>query len=320
MTLTQLSYIVAVDKYKNFGIAAENCRITQPTLSMQIQKLEEQLEVTLFDRSQQPVKTTKIGEKIISQARIVLNESQRIQDIINDDKGEAKGEIDIGIIPTLAPYLLPLFIKKFSQKHPLLQIKIHELQTHEILNQLESNTLDLGLLVTPIESEKLITTALFYEPFLVYTSDKNIISQKSKIQQSDLNSSDLWLLTEGHCFRDQTLAVCKSRKKNVDDKRNVRFESGSLETLKSMVDEEDGFTLLPYLAAHPFIQSKKIKEFATPIPTREVSLAHSSYFKRDVIKNSIVEIIQKSLPKEISHIPTKSSQVIDLPMGKSLKV
>lgn len=317
MTLTQLSYIVAVDKYKNFGLAAESCGVTQPTLSMQVQKLEEQLEVILFDRSQQPIKTTKIGEKIIIQARVVLNESQKIQDIVHDDKGEAKGEIDIGIIPTLAPYLLPLFIKKFSQKNSLLQIKIHELQTHEILNRLENNTLDIGLLVTPIENEKLIKTPLFYEPFLVYTSDKHLISQKSKIQQSDLNSNDLWLLTEGHCFRDQTLAVCKSRKKTADDKRNVRFESGSLETLKSMVDEEDGFTLLPYLAAHSFINSKKIKEFVSPVPTREVSLVHTEYFKRDVVKNSIIEIIQKSLPKEISHGLNKNSQIVDLPLGKN---
>ncbi len=317
MTLTQLSYIVAVDKYKNFGIAADSCKITQPTLSMQIQKLESELGVTLFDRSQQPIKTTKLGEALISQARVVLNEAQRFQDIINDDKGQAKGEIEIGIIPTLAPYLLPLFIKKFSDKHPLLNIKIHELQTHEILEKLKGNQLDIGLLVIPIEDEKLVSHPLFYEPFLLYTSDKNMISQKTKVQQSDLNSSDLWLLTEGHCFRDQTLAICKNRKKVSDERRNVKFESGSLETLRRMVDEENGFTLLPYLAAQGFYSSKKLKEFSNPVPTREVSLIHSTYFKRDNIKNSLMEVIQKSLPKEISQTPGKNSQVIDLPIGKN---
>ena len=198
MTLTQLSYVVAVDKFKNFGMAAENCKITQPTLSMQIQKLEDQLGILFFDRSQQPIKTTKIGETLIKQARVILNEANQFQEIINDDKGLAKGEIDIGIIPTLAPYLLPLFIRKFSDKHPQLQIRIHELQTHEILQQINNNTLDIGLLVTPVDQEKLITYPLFYEPFLLYTSDKNLISQKNKVQQSDLNSSDLWLLNDGH--------------------------------------------------------------------------------------------------------------------------
>lgn len=316
MTLTQLSYIVAVDKFKNFGVAAESCKITQPTLSMQIHKLEEQLGVLFFDRSQQPIKTTKIGEALIKQARVILNEAQRFQDIIHDDKGVAKGEIEIGVIPTLAPYLLPLFIRKFSEKHPLLQIKIHELQTHEILERINANTLDVGLLVTPIEDEKLIIHPLFYEPFLLYTSDKNLISQKSKVQQSDLNSSDLWLLTEGHCFRDQTLAICKSRKKSTDERKNVKFESGSLETLRRMVDEEDGFTLLPYLAAMDIQGSKKLKEFSNPIPTREVSLIHSAYFKRENITQSIIDVIQKSLPKEISPTLAKNAQVIDLPVGK----
>jgi LysR family transcriptional regulator, hydrogen peroxide-inducible genes activator len=316
MTLTQLSYIVAVDKFKNFGVAAENCKITQPTLSMQIQKLEEQLGVLFFDRSQQPIKTTKIGETLIKQARIILNEVTRFQELINDDKGLAKGEIEIGIIPTLAPYLLPLFIRKFSEKHPQLQIIIHELQTHEILERINNNSIDMGLLVTPIENEKLITYPLFYEPFLIYTSDKNLIAQKNKVQQSDLNSADLWLLTDGHCFRDQSLAICKSRKKSADEHHNVKFESGSLETLRRMVDEENGFTLLPYLAAIDILGSKKIKEFSVPIPTREVSLVHSAYFKRDNIKQSIIEVIQKSLPKEISSTLPKNAQVIDLPIGK----
>ncbi len=316
MTLTQLNYIVSVDKFKNFGLAAENCKITQPTLSMQIQKLEEQLGVIFFDRSHQPIKTTKIGEVLIAQARIILNEAQRFQEIINDDKGVAKGEIEVGIIPTLAPYLLPLFIRKFSEKHPHLQIKIHELQTQEIIEKIKNNTLDIALLVTPIEDEKVVTYPLFYEPFLLYTSDKNLISQKTKVQQSDLNSADLWLMTEGHCFRDQTLAICKNRKRITDERKNVKFESGSLETLRRMVDEEDGFTLLPYLAAMDLTGTKRLKEFSNPIPTREVSLIHSVYFKREAIKNSLIEVIQKSLPKEISATLTKNVQVIDLPMGK----
>ncbi len=316
MTLTQLSYIVAVDKFKNFGHAAESCKITQPTLSMQIQKLEDELGLLLFDRSSQPIKTTKMGSILISQARVILNESQKFNDLVQEDKGEVKGEVSIAIIPTLAPYLLPLFIKKFSQKHPALQINIEELQTHQILERLKNNSLDAGILVTPIEDEKLVSTPLFYEPFLVYTSDKNNLYQKSKISQSELSSNDMWMLTEGHCFRDQTLAVCKNKKKSADERKNIKFESGSLETLRRMVDQEDGFTLIPYLASMEISNSKKIKEFSNPIPTREVSLIHSSFFKRDALKNSLIETIQKSLPKEIPHLQTKNSQVIDLPLGK----
>lgn len=316
MTLTQLSYIVAVDKFKNFGHAAESCKITQPTLSMQIQKLEDELGLLLFDRSSQPIKTTKMGSILIAQARVILNESQKFNDLVQEDKGEVKGEVSIAIIPTLAPYLLPLFIKKFSHKHPALQINIEELQTHQILERLKNNSLDAGILVTPIEDEKLVSTPLFYEPFLIYTSDKNSLYQKNKVSQSELSANDMWMLTEGHCFRDQTLAVCKSKKKSADERKNIKFESGSLETLRRMVDQEDGFTLIPYLASMEISNSKKIKEFTNPIPTREVSLIHSSFFKRDALKNSLIETIQKSLPKEIPHLQTKNSQVIDLPLGK----
>jgi LysR family hydrogen peroxide-inducible transcriptional activator len=316
MTLTQLSYIVAVDKFRNFGHAAESCKITQPTLSMQIQKLEDELGLLLFDRSSQPIKTTKMGSVLIAQARVILNESQKFNDLVQEDKGEVKGEVSLAIIPTLAPYLLPLFVKKFSHKHPALQINIEELQTHQILERLKNNSLDAGILVTPIEDEKLVSTPLFYEPFLIYTSDKNSLYQKTKVSQSELSSNDMWMLTEGHCFRDQTLAVCKSKKKSADERKNIKFESGSLETLRRMVDQEDGFTLIPYLASLEISNSKKIKEFSNPIPTREVSLIHSSFFKRDALKNSLIETIQKSLPKEIPHLQTKNSQVIDLPLGK----
>ena len=317
MTLTQLSYIVAVDKFKNFGLAAESCSVTQPTLSMQIQKLEEELGVQIFDRSHQPVKTTKIGSELVTQARIILTESQHFNEIIQDNNGEVKGEVSIGVIPTLAPYLLPLFLKKFSSKHPALQIQIEELQTETILERIKNNSLDVALLVTPIEDATIETTPLFYEPFLVYASEKSAFMSKSKVSQNDLNSNDLWLLTEGHCFRDQSLSICKNRKKSSDVHRNIKFESGSLETLRRMVDQETGFTLLPYLAAQEVPNKKQLKEFSAPIPTREVSLIHNHHFKRHAFKASIVETIQKSLPKDIFVTPTKNTQIIDLPMGKN---
>ncbi len=317
MTLTQLSYVVAVDKFKNFGHAADSCGVTQPTLSMQIQKLEDELGMLFFDRSHQPIQTTKMGQILISQARIILNESQKFSDLAQEDQGQVKGEVSIAIIPTLAPYLLPLFLKKFSEKHPALQINVEELQTHQILERLQNNSLDIAVLVTPIENAQLVSTPLFYEPFLVYTSEKNNLYHKLKISQTELSQNDMWMLSEGHCFRDQTLAVCKSKKKSADEQRNIKFESGSIETLRRMVDQENGFTLIPYLASIDMVNSKKIKEFSNPVPTREVSLIHSVFFKRDALKNSLVEVIQKNLPKEIPHLQTKNTQVIDLPFGKN---
>lgn len=315
MTLTQLSYVVAVDKYKNFGQAAESCSITQPTLSMQIQKLEEELGVQIFDRSHQPVKTTKIGAALVIQARVILTESQHFHEIIQDSNGEVKGEVTIGVIPTLAPYLLPLFLKKFSVKHPNLQIHVEELQTEHIIERLKASSLDVGLLVTPIEDAHLESVPLFYEPFMVYASEKSALMSKAKVQQTDLNSNDLWLLTEGHCFRDQSLTICRNRKKTTDINRNIKLESGSLETLRRMVDQETGFTLLPYLAAQDVDNKKQLKEFASPIPTREVSLIYNAHFKRNAFKESLIETIQKTLPKEIHVTPAKNTQIVDLPMG-----
>lgn len=316
MTLTQLSYIVAVDKFKNFGLAAESCSVTQPTLSMQVQKLEDELGVLIFDRTHQPVKTTKIGDSLINQARVILTESQHFYEIIQENNGEVKGDVTIGIIPTLAPYLLPLFLKKFSTKHPNLHIQVEELQTEQILEKLKNSTLDVGILVSPIEDSSLEVTPLFYEPFMVYASEKSSYYAKPKVNQTDLNSNDLWLLTEGHCFRDQSLSICKNRKKTADTKRNVVFESGSLETLKRMIDQETGFTLLPYLAAQDVNNKRQLKEFVAPVPTREVSLISNLHFKRNAFKDSLVETIQKSLPKDISLSPTKNTQVVELPMGK----
>jgi LysR family hydrogen peroxide-inducible transcriptional activator len=316
MTLTQLSYIVAVDKHKNFGAAAISCHVTQPTLSMQIQKLEEQIGLILFDRSEQPIKTTKIGEILVKQARAILRESAKFNELVLEDKDETRGEIRIGVIPTLAPYLIPLFLKNFMNRNPNLKVIIEELQTSQILKKLDDAELDLGLLVTPIEHHGLISHPLFYEPFLAYVSESSALAKANKIEQKELNSNDLWLLTDGHCFREQSLLLCRNRKKLTDEHKHLLFESGSLETLKKMVDQEHGFTLLPWLATLDIKNPKRLKEFVNPAPSREVSLVHNHFFRKDMIKASLIESIQKSLPKEIPQNLMKNISVVDLPMGK----
>ena len=317
MTLTQLNYIVAVDKFKNFGLAAQNCQVTQPTLSMQIQKLEEQIGLILFDRSEQPIKTTKIGEILVKQAKAVLREAAKFNELVVEDKDETRGEIRIGVIPTLAPYLIPMFLKKFMKSNPSLKVIIEELQTSQILKKLDDAELDLGLLVTPIDHEGLLSTPLFYEPFLAYVSETSPLAKVSKIEQKELNSNDLWLLTDGHCFREQSLLLCRNRKKASDQNKHLLFESGSLETLKKMVDQEHGFTLLPWLATLDIKNSKRLKEFVNPAPSREVSLIHNHFFRKEKIKASLVDAIQDCLPKEIPHNLVKNITVVDLPIGKN---
>lgn len=317
MTLTQLNYVIAIDKYKNFGVAAQHCNVTQPTLSMQIQKLEDELGVILFDRAEQPIKATKIGETLIKQAKIILRESQKFTDIVSEEKDEAVGELKIGVIPTLAPYLMPLFLKDFMKSNPAMKVVVEELQTTQILQKLDDSELDIGLLVTPIDHEGLHSEPVFYEPFMAYVSDKSSLAKASKVDQKDLNSNDLWLLTDGHCFREQSLLICKNRKKTSDQNKNLLFESGSLETLKKMIDQENGFTLLPYLATMDIQNSKKLKEFNQPVPTREVSVIYNQYFRKNKIKESLIKTIQNNLPKEVSISTNKKTQIIDLPMGKN---
>jgi LysR family hydrogen peroxide-inducible transcriptional activator len=284
---------------------------------MQIQKLEDELGVILFDRTEQPIKTTKIGTVLIRQAKIILREVQSFNDQVSEEKDEAKGEIKIGVIPTIAPYLMPLFLKDFMKSNPELKVIVEELQTNQILQKLEEGSLDLGLLVTPIERDGLKAEALFYEPFLAYVSEKSPLTKNHKVDQKDLNSGDLWLLTDGHCFREQSLLICKNRKKHSDQNKHLLFESASLETLKRMIDQENGFTLLPYLATLDIKGSKKLKEFNHPVPAREVSLIYNSYFRKNKIKESLISSIQEHLPDELSTSATKKMQVVDLPIGRS---
>ncbi len=318
MTLTQLTYIVAVDRHKNFGVAAQNCHVTQPTLSMQIQKLEEDIGIILFDRSEQPIKTTKIGAVLIKQAKVILQESQKFSELVAEDQDQTKGEVRIGVIPTLAPYLIPLFLKSFMKENPNLRIVIQELTTSDIVKKIEDAEIDLGLLVTPIDHEGFITEALFYEPFMAYVSENSQLAKQSKIEQKDLNSNDLWLLTDGHCFREQSLLLCRNRKKVTDLNKNLLFESASLETLKKMVDQESGFTLLPLLATEDIKNSKRLKEFASPAPSREVSIVHNHFFRKDKIKGSLVACIKKNLPKAIPQTITKNIDVLSLPVGSDM--
>ncbi|MZH03464.1 MAG: hydrogen peroxide-inducible genes activator [Nitrospinae bacterium] len=314
MTLTQLGYIAAVAKWRNFGKAAKACFISQPTLSMQIQKLEEELEVILFDRSKKPVELTAIGQKVIEQTKVVLQEALRIEELIKSVKGEISGSFILGIIPTLAPYLLPLFLERFTTNYPSVKLIVEELQTHQIIHQLKEGNIDAGILVTPLHIQGIIERPMFNEPFLAYLSPNHPLLSLDKISDKDLSLNDIWLLNEGHCFRDQAIEVCKKIRGSNPKRKNLVFESGNLETLKRLVDQKFGYTMLPWLATMGIPASerkKKIRSFKVPVPIREVSIAHS----RSFLKKSIIEVLQKeivaSLPKELKNSKTRE-RVIEI--------
>ncbi len=292
MTITQLEYLVAVDTYKSFAQAAKHCFVTQPTLSMQIKKIEEELNILVFDRSKKPILTTDIGRQIIDQARITLQEARRIKELIQFQKDDVKGELRIGIIPTLSPYLLPLFITDFMNKYPDVQLVVEELVSEQIVYKLNNDLLDVGILVTPMAKKSIVEIPIFYEMFVVYLSTTHPLSQKNKIDFKDLDINDMWLLKEGHCFRNQAINICGEA---IDESQvQLRFESGSLETLCRIVEKQYGYTLLPELAMLDLDEQKQkyLRHFNNPQPIREISLViHRSFMKRKLIDLLKTEIL-----------------------------
>jgi LysR family hydrogen peroxide-inducible transcriptional activator len=299
MTLVQLEYIVALDTYRSFGIAAEKCFVTQPTMSMQVQKLEEELGIKLFDRSKQPITPTDIGIEVIEQARIILKESYKLKELINNQKSVVSGELRIGIIPTLAPYLMPQIISAFMKKYPDVQLVIWEYMTDQIVSELKNGLLDCGILSTPLEDKSLQESPLFYESFVAYLAKSSPLTSKKTLQASDINLDDLWLLNEGHCMRNQILNIC-NRKKSTEV-RAFEYNTDSVETLKKMVEMNKGITLLPELSISDFSvkQLDRIRYFKSPQPTREISIVtHRNFLKRRLIMALEKEILD-AIPKRM---------------------
>ncbi len=300
MTLTQLEYIVALDTWRHFVSASEKCFVTQPTLSMQILKLEEELGVKIFDRTKQPVIPTEMGMGIIAQARVVLREAGMIREMISEQKDTMTGEIRIGIIPTLAPYVLPPLFKNIREKYPQVNLVIKETITEEIILELKNNRLDCGIVVTPLKDSSIKEDILFYEELYVYVSRKNALHDKKYVLPTDIDPSQLWLLEEGHCFRSQILNLCELRKYS---NLHFRYETGNIETLKRMVDKSDGITILPELAVMEFTKAEMnhVKRLKEPSPAREVSLVtHRDHLKTKLIKTlkeEILTIVPKPMQK-----------------------
>lgn len=292
MNLQQLDYIIAVDTHRHFLRASEKCFVTQATLSMMIKKLEDELGVKIFDRSKQPVTPTEIGIKIIAQARRTVSEAARMKELIREEKGEVSGELKIGIIPTLAPYLLPMFLKEFTSAYPQVKLNISEHTTASIIYRLKAGQLDAGILATPLNDISINEQPLFYEKYFLYVNSKEKGFNKQYVLPADIDINRLWLLEEGHCMRSQILNLCELKKQNEVDEK-LHYEAGSIETLKNIVEKDFGITIIPELATFNLnsSQKKRLRFFKPPTPVREISIVTH----REYVKYKLIQVLKETI-------------------------
>lgn len=292
MTIVQLKYVLAVAQHRNFTRAAQSVFVTQPTLSMQIQKLEEELDVQIFDRSQKPIGLTETGEKLVEQARSIVDESERMQDIIDQAKGFIGGDFTVGIIPTVMPTLLPMFLKTFIDRYPRVRLHIKELTTQAILEGLEKGTLDAAIAATPLNNDRVKEWVLYYEPFVAYLPQGHKLLSEQEVTPTALDDERMLLLQDGHCFKNSVMQICRNAAAVFDD-QSFQLLSGSFETLVKLVDEGQGITLLPYLNTLDLNEKQhgQVLHFTDPKPAREVSLIHST----TGLKMQIIEALRDSI-------------------------
>lgn len=306
-TLTQLEYIVAVDDHRHFGMAAKQKNVSQPSLSQQIQKAEDELEVIIFDRTAKPIHVTDAGEKVIQQARLILREHTKLLELTHEKDGQLKGHLKLGVIPTLSPYLIPLFLKDFAVRHPKVTLDVSEMQTAEIIRQLIDEKIDIGLLATPLHESRIHEDPLFYEPFFAYHSKNHPKFKKDLTNIKELKEEKAWVLSDGHCFGEQMLNYCSINRESPVFS-GITFKSGSFETLQGLVDASESYTLFPKLFIDRLpsnVRRNQVKEFKAPAPSREVSLV----FKRKVWKKDLLDALKKciqdNLPEDLPKKPKK---------------
>ncbi|MFS4416905.1 LysR substrate-binding domain-containing protein [Maribacter sp. 2307ULW6-5] len=311
MTITQLQYVLAVAEHHNFTLAAEKSFVTQPTLSMQVQKLEDELDILIFDRSKKPISVTEVGKKIVEQAKNIVNEANRIKDIVDQEKGYIGGTYTLGIIPTIMPTLLPMFLRTFIKKYPKVNLVIKEQNTADLIGNLEAGHLDAAIAATPLQVEFIKERPLYYEPFVGYVPKEHRLGQQKELRPDDLDVSDILLLQDGHCFREGVLNLCHTKHANPE---HFSLQSGSFETLVNLADEGLGMTLLPYLntlsldAEH----RKNLKFFQDPPPAREVSIIyHKNELKlhiTEVLKETIAAVVRGAIAFQDVKIVSPLSQ------------
>ena len=300
MNFQQLEYAIAVHQHQHFGKAAEHCNITQATLSAMIKKLEGELEFSLFDRSKHPIKTTELGIQFMLMASEALRQRTSMLSLKASDPTELEGSLTIGIIPTIANSLLPIILPAIIEENPKLELTVSEITTENIKEQLAKDQIDLGILATPLEDDSLDETILYYEPMMIYgidNQDKNYVTSK------DIQGRKVWLLEEGHCFRQQSLTICNIQEKQLHD-NHLNMKANSFETLLNLTDKFGGYTLVPelYFNDLPKNRQRKTKGFQKPLPVREVSIvSHRPLAKRksiDLLSRRVHELVTPLLSTE----------------------
>ena len=296
MNIQQLEYIVALDKHRHFLRAAESCGVSQPTLSALVQKLEEELDLTLFDRKSHPICPTDSGRAVIDQARIILYHIAQLREMTRSEKDLASGVVRVGVIPTVAPYVLPRLFKQMQQDSPQVELKAYELRTAVIIEQLRKAELDMAILATPLEQPDFLEIPLYYEKFAAYVSPEEELYKKDEIAACDMPTEHLWVLKEGHCMRNQVFNFCQTK-----SAYSTSYEAGSIDTLIKIVDENGGYTVIPELHL-PLLhdgQQKHVRQLAAPTPMREISLVIRQDYVRERLVNAVADAVKAIIPDEM---------------------
>ncbi|MFM2385321.1 MAG: Morphology and auto-aggregation control protein [Bacteroidota bacterium] len=311
MTITQMEYTVAVGKHGSFITAAEKCNVTQPTLSMQIQKLEEELGVKIFDRNHHPIAVTDVGAQLIEQMKSALQETHKVFEIINDKKKENIGKLSVGILPSIAPTVLPKILRTFIKDFPDFELQLFEMHTEALIKRLKEDKLDIAIMSTPLGDKDLKETPLYFEPYVAYFSPGHPLLARRSVAANEISKSDLWTLNDEHCVAFQAVQLCNDDgESNNGPTASLKIQSGSVASVIKLVESNGGATILPELFLEDFLedQLENVRFFDEPTPVREVSMVTSKYF----VKNKLA---QAFINHTLDHVPDKMKA-----KGKKAKV
>ncbi len=313
-SLTQLKYAVALDQFRHFGRAAESCNVSQPTLSAQLHKLEEELGVVLFDRDKQPILPTAEGKNFIDQAKVIVIECRRLEQMAKLNASEPAGEFKLGVIPTVAPYLMPILLGNFVNKYPNIEVSIEEMTTEKIIENLDRDMIDAGILATPLKLQRIAEDPLFYEPFYLFVSEGHPLAKLSKVSENMLNANEVWLLSDENCFRNQVIDVCSEKGKKIK-LGHLELKASHLETLIELVASGQGYTLLPQMAADR-VRNRRISghilEFTRPAPAREISLVHRRGPLKQTTLRALKESILNGVPKDFARERSRAMHIVGI--------
>ena len=290
-----MEYIVAVDKYRHFAKAAESCGVSQSTLSSLVQKLELELDVTIFDRTRHPVRPTAVGEEIIGSIRKVLFNATQVKELVASRKGESVGTVSLGIISTVAPYILPKMFKYMAVNHPEIRLEVEETRVSSIISRLEHGDLDVGVMATPLHNSELLEIPIYSERLMAYISPSTPIHEEKALQTSELPQEGVWVLREGYCPNRGIFPFCNSTA------RQAQYEAGSVETLIKIVDENGGYAIIPELHV-PLLggaRQANVRPLVNPEPVREIALMVHRNFVRERLLNILADAIKSIIPEDM---------------------